>query len=293
MRKLFYLIAIFMIIASCEKTINMEIPNKGRKLVLNSIISDTGFVSVSLHKSRFILDNSDFPKVNNATIVLWENNIIVDTLIETGNGVYTSKIIPKTDHKYYIEAKKEDLKVSSETIMPKSINAYIKDTLSINKDHGNFLRVRLTIEDPGNIENYYAVYVDFTPNDSTIINDYNFYIHFSVDENVFDNYYSSYALLSDKKFNGMNYTASIYFDEWMMSYLDGQLNIYILNLNKDLYWYLLSSNNQLFLSSPFSEPVFVPNNIKDGYGIFSSMTLTYDSLKLTATHKPPYEFKKK
>lgn len=294
MKKLLNIITILLIISACEKTINMEIPNKGRKLVLNSVITDTGFVSVSLHKSRFILDNADFPIVNGATIVLWENNVIIDTLLETGNGIYTSKIIPKTNTKYYIEASKDELKVSSETLVPQVIKAYIKDTLRIEREYNNSLRVRITIEDPGNIENYYAVGVNFIPNDTiTAVNDYQHYLYFSIDENVFDSYDGTYALLSDKKFNGVNYTASLYFDEWMLSYLDGQLYIYIMNIHKDLFQYFVSSNNQVFSNSPFSEPVFVPNNIKDGYGIFSSMTLTSDSLKITSTQKPPYEFKKK
>lgn len=283
-----------MIIVSCEKTINMEIPNKGRKLVLNSIINDTGFVSVSLHKSRFILDNSDFPIVNNATIVLWENNIIVDTLIETGNGIYSSKIIPKKENKYFIEAKKEDLIVSSETIMPNSVNAYIRDTLRINKDQNNYLRVRITIEDPGNIENYYAVGVNFIPNDTiTKFNGFQYNLYYSIDENVFDFFDGTLALLSDKKFNGANFTANLYFEEYMLGYLDGHLQVYIMNVHKDLYQYIVSSNNQVYSFSPFSEPVFVPNNIKGGYGIFSSLTIQSDSIKLTSNQKPPFAFKKR
>lgn len=279
MIKLLLLICLALLFTNCEKTINIDIEDKGRKLVLNSIISDTGYVAVNLYKSRFILDNENFNYVNAAEIILWENNIIVDTLNEITNGYYLSSIIPKNNFTYKISAKKDNLTVNSETKIPNKVGFQVVDTLSILKDNSNLLRIRLKIDDPKHEQNFYMIGLNLTNIDTTIYFIENSNIYFTTDENVFDIHFDNFAFISDRKFSGSSFIVNLYIDQWLYQYMGGTLLVNMMSISKDMYYYYLSLSKQLSTgSSPFTEPVMVFNNINGGYGIFSSFALSKDSI---------------
>lgn len=84
MKKIIFAIFISFSFLSCETFIDMEIPNEGRKITINSIINDNDNPVVYLHRSRFILDGTyEFEPIVQATVTLSKEGTVVATLHET------------------------------------------------------------------------------------------------------------------------------------------------------------------------------------------------------------------
>ena len=97
------ILAISIIFYSCEKTVEIPIPDNGRKLVVNSFFEADNSLTVSLTKSKYILDASyNFDFVSNAAISLYENNVLLEKLIEINGGMYTSNSVLLADKEYSI-----------------------------------------------------------------------------------------------------------------------------------------------------------------------------------------------
>src|SRR5687768_11419373 len=82
-----FLFLVGFLISSCEKKVTIDIPEKPPRLVLNSILEKGDSVRVVLGKTRHILSPHPLGNtiysylVKDAEVVLYENNLPVDTLV--------------------------------------------------------------------------------------------------------------------------------------------------------------------------------------------------------------------
>lgn len=100
----FLIIFPFLFFSSCQDVIDLEVPDGEVLLVVDGWITDQeGEKQVLLSTTANYFDNTITPKVENATVVLFEENAAVDTLIESTSGVYVTNyqgVVGKTYHIY-------------------------------------------------------------------------------------------------------------------------------------------------------------------------------------------------
>jgi len=136
MRLLIYSTLLFLCF-SCEKEINsIEIPFEGQRLIIISFFNPYEILEVEVYKTIAPDALPENTIINNAIVVLLENNEIVDTLAFEDNK-YVSKIIPSLNKNYQLIASASgfpSVKSTTETIPTKKIIseiAQIKDTTGV------------------------------------------------------------------------------------------------------------------------------------------------------------------
>src|SRR3954463_15724328 len=91
-------VATLLLTISCEKNVNIKIPEKDPSLVVNAVIGKGMDIVVTVGKSLYILKGSGNPLgnmglyfVENAQVVVYENGVSIDTLqYKPGDLKYTS-----------------------------------------------------------------------------------------------------------------------------------------------------------------------------------------------------------
>lgn len=263
---------------SCIKYIDMKIPDHGRKPALNCLFHDSEYFSVTLHKSLFILDDSDFNPVENAVIAVTELNSQMavtgsDTLYETSQGVYkSSTLLPKQGYTYMISSEIDNITVSSFNTVPYNVPVNKIDTSSIYGEYENLFRFTVEFTDPAGTDNYYM----FEIQKESYGNLQSISIS-SIDPSVQSFRYNS-LLFDDKLFSGKTKSFNLDISQGeIFDYSSIDSTLYIISLyslSYDYYYYALTSGAQEMTgNSPFSEPVIVHNNITNGYGVFGGASV--------------------
>jgi len=128
-------------------------------------------------------------------------------------------------------------------------------------------RFEITINDPGDEENFYFIEASREIDDQgyTSTRDYRFYDspQNPIDESFLENVIT---VFSDKNFNGAEFKFIAYGERGSESFEEIEFKIY--QISKESYEYQVAfskaSNN-----NPFSEPVTIPTNIENGFGVFA------------------------
>ena len=296
---------IFIMFSSCEKVLDIDIPFKKRKIVVNGIMNPDSLVRVHVSKSMHILDNQDIALLDNAHLNLYEDGVFIDSIPEVANGLYELPgFKPAIDHTYRIEVTAENRNpVEAETTIPKPVSIISIDTNRVKgQDSGNSLQFSLQFKDPPGVENYYIirakVYRQFSEWDHKT-DSLSFYyntesIGLNSNDPVIDEH-SSGLIFSDDYFKGKTYNMTFTFSSFYHGYYGYeedvperdktyQAYIYLHSISKEYYLYLKSFYMQMYAQDdPFAEPVTVYNNIKNGYGVLGSFAVSVDTLNI------PYE----
>ena len=178
MKKVSFFSLIFLFIISCsemETVIDLEIPTHETVLVLNGVLDTDSSIKVSVSHSAGAFDNANPSFIRDADVLLFENDIFVDTLItnldelqtiyindENYNSIplpmyyYKSDFIPKSEKTYKIEVNHPDYNsINATTFIEKGLNIYDLsiDSLS-NAEKINFT---FSFDDNANKQNYYRL----------------------------------------------------------------------------------------------------------------------------------------
>ena len=173
-----FLLIFILFFFSCdlETVVDIDIPAHESVLVLNGRLDTDTNVQVLVSSSVGAFDNSNPSMVNDADVILFENNIEVETLtLDTDNtyemylndgnwrtntyidmNYYVSNYIPKQDKTYKIEVNHPNFNdINASTYIPDDILIYdlVIDSTS-NNDKINF---EFSFDDDANIENYYSI----------------------------------------------------------------------------------------------------------------------------------------
>ena len=129
------IIVLFLTVYSCSKTLKPDIPDTP-KLSVFSLLEPSKPVVVSLSYSLPVLEKDvSRSYVEEATIIMFENDLSVDTLVRVDSFLFLSKILPQTNKNYRFDIQvPETDKVSTENVkilnVPKIIGFEVD---SINK----------------------------------------------------------------------------------------------------------------------------------------------------------------
>lgn len=269
------LLVIVASLASCQKVIDIELPPTDPKIVVNSFFTDNSPIKIHLSKSIGVLENT-IPECTGATVVLRENNIIIDTLFFQ-SGYYYSHILAETNKNYALEVIVPGMEtVFCEDIIPEKtlLQGYVcTDSVLIDEDGFIINELKLDFQDSAGpsfyevqlsanyiIDNNYTS-IWFMKNSDPII----------TSTGLLD-YNPKTLIFTDKLFDGKHCSAKIYFAT--QAYADYNLKITFRSVSESYYKYkerqyayLFSLENDIF--SGMSDPINLYSNIKGGYGIFA------------------------
>jgi hypothetical protein len=255
--------------------IEIELPITDPKIVVNSFFTDNSPIKIHLSKSIGILENI-FPECTDATVILRENNIIIDTLFFQ-SGYYYSHILAETNKNYALEIVTPGMEpVFCEDLIPEKTllqGSVCTDSVLIDEDGFIINELKLDFEDFSG-PSFYEVELSakyiidnngtsiwFMKNSDPII----------TSTGLLD-YNPKTLIFTDKMFDGKHCSVKIYFAT--MAYADYNLKIifrtvseYYYKYKERQFAYLFSLENDIF--SGMSEPINLYSNITGGYGIFA------------------------
>lgn len=296
---------------SCEKQVNITIPQKEPRLVVNGLLGKNELFEMRIGRSRGILDpgNANQPleeqyAVKNAVPVVYENGIAIDTLkYEPATYNYTT-IHNKTvraGFNYMIRVAAPGYKeVEASSAVPSQ--SVITELSRIRNSRTNSAgeqqdEITIRLNDPAGERNFYLVQVlafYFGGNSVNYV-----YCVSSTDKDLEqtgnntdpfdpDNCYGGNTLLMrDNNFEGGTKQLTLFVNSGNLTeYNDPSTGriyrpfVKVLRITEDEFRYI-KSNNAYYNSgdNPFAEPVNVYSNVKNGYGIFSLSTQAVDTLR--------------
>ena len=308
-----FILTVFLILLfSCSKQIEIEIPKQESKLVINSTIGvqhsfympDIMFLLLEIKDTKHIFDTTN-NYIENPDVYLYKNNILIDTIeyIDT-TKIYSLNQTPFIGDKYSIRIKKGDYKtITANTSIPSKV--IITDTvitpLAYIDDEGFAVsEIVITFTDPADEINFYEIAVSdigFTFDNSDVS-----YYKLSTNDNIItsENYYPSlirfdlkkpeFLLFRDSEINGMEHSLNVYYtppQTWNsigMHYI----TVHLRNVTEE-YYNFKTSMLQHFYSKKEDilygqgEPLNVIGNIKNGYGIFAGYNNDMASFRINSS----------
>ncbi len=281
---------------SCETTEKIdEFPLRPSQLVVNCFFVPDSTWEFQVSKSLSVLDNAELKLVSDAEIFLFKDSTPIDTIrTQDADGYYRSnQYLPKKNENYSIEVSAPGFNTPliAEGVVPADvpvINASVRvtDSAYFYKRHyewgeapstGNIEGIlEFTFKDPPGVANYYQLSLygyskEYDYTDSTIHYIYRREINYTIDDPVAEKSeeYYGVARFTDELIDGQTYKLKLDFRDWEAS-RDQEYIIELISLNRDSYMYRRSVQEYRESNGdPFSEPVLIYSNIKNGYGIFA------------------------
>ncbi len=287
-------------LAGCETTEKIDdFPLRPSRMVVNCFFNENIPFGFQVSKSLSVLDNADLKLINNATVKLSKNGVLLETLsTQDEDGWYRSEAqFPEPGAQYAIEVTAPDFEqvLSSEALAPKKVDItevsiQVRDssfsewtdshgrTYYYGNVEGSF---NISVKDPGDTENYYALSIFFL--DSVYDGDgvpleqslRTIGLMLSSEDASIENEgdMSTELLFRDILFDGQSYQLKVDFRDYQAR--RGRLYyVELTSLHKAGYLYKKSIGDYYQArNDPFAEPVQIFGNINNGYGIFSGFAV--------------------
>lgn len=286
---------------SCERKIEMNMPQEASKLVINAQWPQNRLYSVYVSKSLPITDPVSYSStenrylVKNALVIVKENSKISDTLKwDSLNVRYSSsKKRTKFDSSYTVEVSapgfttaygysympayikpskiviKKDVRTSSEGILQSEVDVTFSDLSS-----ADFYLFRFrTLQGGFSCVNTNDNVVERTGLSSPFDTDHCFS--------------GNKLLVKDETFNGKEKTIVFYVNSVELAPVIDPVSrrtirpwLELMHIHEDYFNYIKSVNLYDDVNgNPLAEPVNVVSNVRNGYGFFSVYTVSVDTLR--------------
>ena len=307
-----YLIAIMgfniLFFNSCTKKLDYDFIEQPQKLVVNSILTPDSLLKVHVSITRNIL-KADTVIIDNALVLLYQNNVFYDTLLDKGKGLYmaTNNLYPciRCVYKVIVKAPGFPDAEAEDKIPDLNISYDVHVTYPYGYDQNNepISLFDLTFKDPAGEKNYYELMIykkEFGNN-----NKYSYLTWSDIktddkilkDEGDMDYYQNAGGILiSDNLFNGNSISIKfkiygVNFDTSGNSTLPVKY-VVLRSVSEPYYKYkkyllrhLYNQNNSNSIDDPLhllfsSEPTNMYTNINNGYGIFAGYSGVMKQVRL-------------
>lgn len=294
---LLFFISCLISLSSCrnafDTVVEVDLPKEEPRLVPNAFLQPDSLFTVEVTNSKFVLDSASTKPILNAEVKVFENGILLATLINYGNGVYKGISARPFEGRIY------DLTVSAPGYPECSGKAFIpyrpviKNLTFRDSTYSNnntfYGEINLKFDDPGS-ENYYLIeVVTFDSLLETYI-PVGFLKQQDSDIHSEDNF-TTRLFFSDEKFNGRTHEIRLYLpanggDAFIINNPDSIINpvkkdyyLFFWSVSKSYYNYTLTKDLQFDTQgNPFSEPVPVYSNSSSKMGIFAGKSLTKERI---------------
>ena len=277
--KKYALYVLFIFLTACELIVDIDVPFKEAHLTINSFFNADSLWTASLSINQGILDTSRARRIENGLIIIYEENIPVDTLTHVVNGVYRSEDEkPMLGRTYEIRASASEYKpVSGRSYipMPSSVTkADITESIRVDGFPESIIRVSFT-DDPL-ATNYYQIFLEaeqeWIDPFTGVIKSNRSRLTIESDDPIVQNKdiigYDG-IFLRDILFNG---------GEGIVSFKTSSSNtefypaiiVTLRTVSEDFYNYKITGSlHDNSSDNPFAQPVNVYKNIDNGFGIFA------------------------
>lgn len=295
-------LAFAMFLQSCETVVEVDLPERDSKLVLNSLFSQDSVFVFTVSASKGILEPGALEYFTHAQIEITGTDGSHEVISGSGSGTqtgvpyaYVSTIKPKANVAYSIKATVAGYPAAGATdALPPMVPVDDVDTAT-TYDFGYKQReVSISFTDPADEVNFYEVklfYLVQAVTDSGTIEYTGEIPAYISTEGIFDGG-ANQQVFTDELFEGQGFTVKLAFDESSISGgvpIDDTLAfpfpiflIAELRSASENYYKFYSSylNYQTSSGDPFAQPVQVYNNVIGGFGIFAGYSLSRDSLRI-------------
>lgn len=160
--RLLLLLLLMLTISSCEKTINISIPEESSKPVLNLLMNKDSAMLARVTFSTRLNSSQPIPEATNAIVKLYENGTLKETLspyLTAGRTYYRGNTLPKAGATYRVTAAIPGYaEVSGSDQIPDTVKTG-EMKVSFVPDNGWDSKATVTIQlhdDPA-VQNYYRV----------------------------------------------------------------------------------------------------------------------------------------
>lgn len=271
----------FLLLFACELVVDVDVPFERSQLTLNTYFTSDSLWSAHISLNRHVLDDGPFVVVNDARVIIYEEDLPIDTLINKGPGVYQSDTGKPTAGKHYrIIAEVAGYEtVSAESSLPSPVQIMTATFSEIESNIDQELRIKMKIQDPAE-KNYYQVlfereqeYYDFHTETVKTVMDR---MYLTSEDPAIQNEneeYSNEILFNDVLFNGKEIEFTFKASLYSTNFSSGTL--ILRTVSEDYYNYVNTSSLQKNTSGdPFAQPVNIYNNIQNGFGVFAGYSTT-------------------
>ncbi|MCK4661228.1 MAG: DUF4249 domain-containing protein [Bacteroidales bacterium] len=291
-KKLYFILVLLIILIACEKTVYIDIPDKGRMITVNSLFNPDSLLKVSVSKSCYIMNN-DIQAIENATVEVYENGNLIETLAYLNNGLYKSTTQkPSSGNTYKIKVTVPDMgTVETKSYIPLETNIISIDTASVMRtDIDGYryeqLEFRVKFKDDANTNNYYlleptqiGIYTYDDDYNDTIITDTTQYFMYveSNDPSIVEYLWGKGLLFNDNLFNGNTY--EFVFSSEKYFYDTTSIVINLKSISEDYFKYLATYYKHMDANwDPFMEKISVYSNVEGGVGVFGGYSTATDTI---------------
>jgi len=305
----YYAFLFFIVLISRGCRDMLEIPDTGRKIVINSLITNDSLLSVRIGYSAYILDSSTLvlTDLKDAEVNIYQNQICIDSLnyFFYGGfdyydhwevfipGNYRSRhIMVQAGDEYGITVRAPGFpEATANTNIPEIVEIEQIDTSGIILPQGEFFsdnrgiicNIRFT--DPSNADNYYLFNTCKIP---SVVPFHN-YIEFSSQDPVIEEILCGFdqegVAFSDKVINGQTHTLTIMIKRESIDMIQSEdefsISFRLYSITEEYFRYIRTLNlYSKNFGNPLADPVMMFSNVTGGYGMFTGASVSSASISL-------------
>jgi len=299
---------------ACQKE-NVEVPDTGRKIVINALITTDSLLNARISNSSYIKDlfmyEVYYTDFKGANVSFFRNSIFVDSLHYSFQDDYNGHpVYPvsnyKSDNTYPDPGDEYEIKVNKSgfpeavatTTIPTLVQIEKVDTSRIDVNGYNFImNCKIEFTDPAVEKNYYLFniirirmfpwwreYLAFDCQDPIVEEELTSSRGSGSSINVV--YDKNGFAFSDKLIDGKKYSLNVLFKGSYYYYYNNAppktSYIYyfrLISITEDYFKFIKTLNlfNATYMN-PLAEPVMVYSNVSGGYGIFAGAAVSTDSI---------------
>lgn len=287
MHKIYFIILLIGLFSSCIEVVDLDVEETPHELVVNCFFTEGQPFAVNVSRLAPYTDIAD-RNIENATVSIYENEILKGTLKHIENGIYTDKSISPVFGNMYsvkVEVPGYQTAKASDTL-PKKIpidEYFYKPRDGKNFEGTYYSEVAVKIMDrPG--DSFYTIRVLGEYEKEVIDNNgirkkekYKSPIEiFTKDptmlsEGISQNDYNEFFVFNDILFQNNQYNASVRFNSYYSD--DNNIQVFLESGTKNYFQYhkRLLNHEHYDYGNPFKpySPVPLFSNIREGQGIFA------------------------
>ena len=266
---------------SCEKELQVPIPEEEPKLVVNSLLGADSLLRVHVSKSSVFQEQYTNTTLSDANIIIKKNNQLLGKMKHENDGWYSLNSYAVTaGNSYQIEVSHPDLETAESAT--KTLRKVPITSLSYQIKEEGKLEFTFQFDDTALQENYYMILLKAYNGIS--FSDINFYsdniiFNGNLSENsigIQQNMLRGSHTFSDENIDGETNSISIYtFNELFNdSEVNQEYKLELYHITSDYFKYERSLTAYYNRDdSPFYKKVNLHSNVSCGYGIFTSYTI--------------------
>jgi hypothetical protein len=297
--RLIILLSLILLAGACSKIEKIEnFPIEEPRLVVNSLFTKNEPFHFHVSRSLSVLDNAALTPLSDASIVLYSNNVVIDTLRNGEAGSFYSTITPEYGKAYSLNvshprygAITSDIEELPAALQIGEISATVIDSTTYtwpryDSDvidtitYGYIIDCVVILQDPPGQGNVYAISVikydstrfyssnqEWVKSNVAILSDDHAQINTS--RVGYTGVQTSKLYFSDEIFDGQEYGFRFTVDDYGTTTKWREYYLIVYSFSPSSYFYDRSLGESTDISSPFDEPARVFSNMTGGYGIFA------------------------